>query len=716
MISNPLSFKSKDFDKFFTENASIMLLIDVATGHIVDSNKSAANFYEYTHEQLCSLNISDLNMLPKDKVHEQTSGIYSRKIINPYYKHITANKVVKDIRVLATPIEMNGRKLNFAIIHDVTDLKIKEDESNRFKKIADHAIPFIGFANMKREVTYFNRSMRSAFAIPENADLSTFAVYDFYTDKGKEIIKKVFAEILEQGYWQGENEMQSLDGRIYQVHQTIVLIRDEEGMPQFTSSTAIDITKVKLTEQKIAAMAIRYKTLLQNAAEGIHIIDNNLKLIEANDAFCKMLGYLPEEVLQLHVTDWDAQHNKDELTKMLKQLLNQTALFETKHRRKDGSFIDVEINASGIIIADQEYLYASARDITQRKLIEKKLQSSELKLRAILDNSFDAIGVHVNGFWEMCNPAALKLFGYSKPQDLIGTSILNVIDPSEHEKIKTKVKKRITLNENSETYLTIGLKKDGARFDMEVSLSSFVQNKQVHVMVILRDISERRRKDAAVSNLNKELKELNAHLQKVRLEERNKLAKEVHDKLGQRLVGVKFQLDFLRKELQKTPSPVLDRITPISKEIEAILHNFIDIYTGVNPALIDDFEIYDSLNFLINVFPQNDNFKINFSTNTENCAFTHEIKWCIYKTSEECLNNIIRHANAKQVAISLNKSDKTLILEIQDDGVGFDVTKVDFKKQLGIIEMRERIMAAGGKINIHSAVGMGTLIKVSLDI
>ena len=110
-------------------------------------------------------------------------------------------------------------------------------------------------------------------------------------------------------------------------------------------------------------------------------------------------------------------------------MLTHPALFETRHRCKNGTICDIEINAVGVSLEGQLYLYAAARDITERKQMEAALKASESKLRAILESSSDAIGVHINGIWEMCNPAALRLFGVSSQDELIGTSILKVIVP-----------------------------------------------------------------------------------------------------------------------------------------------------------------------------------------------------------------------------------------------------------------------------------------------
>lgn len=136
--------------------------------------------------------------------------------------------------------------------------------------------------------------------------------------------------------------------------------------------TIQDITKRKLAEQAIAALALRNQTLLQTASDGIHVLDEQGQVIEANTAFCRMLGYSREELLQLTVADWEKESPRAELLVRVGELIAQPAVFETRYRRKDGSLIEVEINGVGIILDDRKYLYASARDITGRKEAEKE--------------------------------------------------------------------------------------------------------------------------------------------------------------------------------------------------------------------------------------------------------------------------------------------------------------------------------------------------------
>jgi len=143
----------------------------------------------------------------------------------------------------------------------------------------------------------------------------------------------------------------------------------------------------RLLQHETAMLLRRNQALLQNSMEGIRILDVDGNVIEANDAFCNMLGYTRDEILRLNVTDWDAQWSREELRERFKALVGHSARFETVHKCKDGTLIHVEVTSCGIEMDGKSYLYASSRDITERKLAGMALLKSEANLRAMLDNS-----------------------------------------------------------------------------------------------------------------------------------------------------------------------------------------------------------------------------------------------------------------------------------------------------------------------------------------
>jgi PAS domain S-box-containing protein len=125
--------------------------------------------------------------------------------------------------------------------------------------------------------------------------------------------------------------------------------------------------KLHTVSARLAREAARYQFLLKTASDGIHVLDEDGNLIEASDTFRHMLGYTAEQMLDLNVGDWSSLGNSSQIRERISTVMAEPAIFETQHRRSDGSRFDVEINCRGVEIEGKRYLYASSRDISERK-------------------------------------------------------------------------------------------------------------------------------------------------------------------------------------------------------------------------------------------------------------------------------------------------------------------------------------------------------------
>ena len=150
---------------------------------------------------------------------------------------------------------------------------------------------------------------------------------------------------------------------------------DAQGRALEMLGTIQDITERKQAEIKAAALIHRNAVFMQSTPECVHILDDQGKVLEANGAFCRHLGYTEEEALQLSVPDFDAKFAADEMRAVIAKLWGSHATFESVHRRKDGTLVDVEITVSGVELDGQKCLFALARDITERKRAEEEIKS-----------------------------------------------------------------------------------------------------------------------------------------------------------------------------------------------------------------------------------------------------------------------------------------------------------------------------------------------------
>jgi PAS domain S-box-containing protein len=148
-----------------------------------------------------------------------------------------------------------------------------------------------------------------------------------------------------------------------------------------------ELAERKRTEQVLADEGIRRRILIEQSRDGIVVLDENGKVSEANKKYAEMLGYSTEEVLQLHVWDWDTHWTREQLIGMIRSVDAAGDHFETRHRRKDGTLIDVEISTNGAWFADKKLVFCVCRDISQRKrdeeILKASLQERDVMLREI---------------------------------------------------------------------------------------------------------------------------------------------------------------------------------------------------------------------------------------------------------------------------------------------------------------------------------------------
>ncbi|MFC1614904.1 PAS domain S-box protein, partial [Gemmatimonadota bacterium] len=200
--------------------------------------------------------------------------------------------------------------------------------------------------------------------------------------------KEAFQNTGEKGANRFETRYKKKDGTKIFVDICSSIIDKDKGIIQ---GIVRDITERKQAEQALADEAVRRCILVDQSSDGIVVLDQDGKVYETNKRFAEMLGYTPEEVLQLHVWEWDTQWTREQLLEMVRQVDEAGDHFETRHRRKDGTFYDVEISTNGAVCGGQKLVFCVCRDITERKRAEEALRESEEKFRVITSNTPDHI-------------------------------------------------------------------------------------------------------------------------------------------------------------------------------------------------------------------------------------------------------------------------------------------------------------------------------------
>jgi len=361
----------------------------------------------------------------------------------------------------------------------------------------------------------------------------------------------------------------------------------------------------------------------------------------------------------------------------------------------------------------QHYVAELEDRISERKRAEAALRVSEERYRELFENARDAIYVHdLSGTYTSINRAAEILSGYSR-EEVLGKNFARFIASEHLSKVREKLcTKRVQQGET--TYEVELIAKDGRRVPVEVSSRSIYENGvEVGVQGTARDITERKRAREAREMFSRRLIEAQE-------EERLRIARELHDQIGQVLTAVKMNLEHVQRVCLGTESsPYIKDNMDLVDEAYRLVR---DLSADLRPPLLDDLGLVTVLRWYIDRYAQRTGLRTDLVIELpdHNERFSRERETACFRIAQEALTNIVRHANAKQVSVQLKKRRNNLLLKVQDDGVGFDRDALRMRSArdatLGMLGMQERAHAVGGALEIDSALSKGTKVRLTLPI
>ncbi len=336
-------------------------------------------------------------------------------------------------------------------------------------------------------------------------------------------------------------------------------------------------------------------------------------------------------------------------------------------------------------------------DVTERQQYEKTLKVSEERLRAIMDNAAEAIIViNQGGLITDYNLAAENMFGYSV--DEIIDSNVNMLMPSpyheQHDTYLTNYSKTGESHIMNGPRELPGLRKDGSIFPLILSVT-----KIDHIGLfcgIIRDLSEQKL-------LEKEIADVST-------QEQERIGQDIHDDLGQQLTGLSLMIASLQRELVRENIPQNTKLDEIIKHLQQTTISARTLSCGLAPMSIETLGLEDAINVLISDIQKASGINCHFESQLPVTIDDHTTCIQIYRIIQECLNNTVKHADAKNISIQLNNTDH-FELTVYDDGKGFDPQNKNLANNLGLRIMRYRAGVIGCTLNIESSPGKGTLIK-----
>jgi signal transduction histidine kinase len=238
----------------------------------------------------------------------------------------------------------------------------------------------------------------------------------------------------------------------------------------------------------------------------------------------------------------------------------------------------------------------------------------------------------------------------------------------------------------------------------------------------IREAQERikhRRAEEQLRESHERLRQLSVYLQTVREEERTRIAREVHDELGQALTGCQLDLSWIGSKLakEKDLKPLLEKTRALMAHIDSTIKMVRRIATELRPGILDHFGLAEALEWQANEFQTRTGIKCDVHAGLRDTRLHPDLNTAFFRIFQETLTNIIRHAGATQVTVHLKQRDARIILEVKDNGRGISAEEISNTRSMGLLNMRERAGLLGGDFKISAgAGGKGTKVTVSIPI
>ena len=238
--------------------------------------------------------------------------------------------------------------------------------------------------------------------------------------------------------------------------------------------------------------------------------------------------------------------------------------------------------------------------------------------------------------------------------------------------------------------------------------------KKAGLRLLVRDITETKQREEDLHNSKNQLRALAVRLQEIREEERNRLARELHDEFGAALTALKLDLAWLKGHIAWAVPEIHDRIDSMSKLIDITTQSVSRTATMLRPRLLDHFGLMAAIEWQAHDFQ--DRSGIECQLQAEEVELLGDRATALFRIFQESLTNVVRHAEATKVEVSLSKRNDYVLLEIQDNGKGVTKEMISSSTSLGLLGMRERAYVFGGEVKIESGEGRGTTVRVQIPI
>lgn len=311
------------------------------------------------------------------------------------------------------------------------------------------------------------------------------------------------------------------------------------------------------------------------------------------------------------------------------------------------------------------------------------------------------------------NDAAVFHYGYSR-EEFLGKRILDILPPEDIQAVIATFQKTdvgpVLAPATSRHY-----RKDGGLIEAELTVHELQFGGRPAYAVLARDVTERNQNERSLRESEEQLRHLAGRLQQAREEERARLARELHDDLGQSLTAIKMNLSWLATHPGATPEVVWARIESAMDLADRTIGAARRIASELRPGILD-LGLRAAVEWQVEEFRYHADIRCDLDLPSGDLPLSPDQEVTLFRIFQETLTNVARHSGASVVTTRLAVEEGRVTLAVQDNGCGVTPGEIAKRSSLGLLGMRERVLSLGGSIEIEGRRGMGTLVRVSVPV
>lgn len=507
------------------------------------------------------------------------------------------------------------------------------------------------------------------------------------------------------------------DGSPIHVSLWTACLRDAQGRVQAILGVFTDITERKRVQEAAEAGERRFRSLIENSLDGIVLSQPDGTCAYVSPSITRILGYASDEFVGHKATEFMHPEEIAETLRALELFLQtpgNTNRLQHRMRHKDGSWRWMEVVATNLL-ADPavQAIVVNFHDITESRLAEERLRESrerfELAVRGATDGVWDwnlvTGDTYVSDRW-------CELLEYRRDEIPDAASlnqwVFAQIHPDDLDRVHDAVRQHWVLREPYGVEFRMPTKSGEYRWFYSCGQAAWNQQGQtVRFAGCLTDITERRRAEEDLKASRTRLESLSRQLLTTQENERQTLARELHDEIGQTLTA-------MRMLCETGTCPAGPRVLGLVTELMGRVRN---LSFDLRPPMLDPLGLLPTLLWTVERFSARTKIRVAFRHSEIERRFAPELEIAVFRIIQEALTNVARHAGVDELTVQLWAENEALGIQVTDRGKGFDPTAVLTGRSTGgLTGIEERVKLLGGELAIESAPGQGTFLTVQFPL